>query len=154
MWGCFIGGWVGDKLGRKKGVLIGSLFCLTGAALMAGSVDSNMFIIARIVAGVGIGFINAIIPPWTSELSQAHDRGANFSLVFVANFLGIIIAYWLNFGVRNSEVEFRWRFPLAFMAAPMIIVAVTVLFLPESPRFVTHTHTHASTSTHIFLFLY
>ncbi|KAK5462759.1 hypothetical protein LTS15_002471 [Exophiala xenobiotica] len=134
MWGCFIGGWLGDKLGRKKGVWIGSVFCILGSALMAGSTNSNMFICARIIAGIGIGFINAIIPPWVNELSQAHDRGSTFSLVFVANFAGIVIAYWLNFGLRTSGEAFRWRFPLAFMAIPMIIVALTVFLLPESPR--------------------
>jgi MFS family permease len=101
---------------------------------MAGSINSNMFICARIIAGIGIGFINAIIPPWVNELSQAHDRGSTFSLVFVANYTGIVIAYWLNFGLRTSGEAFRWRFPLAFMAIPMIIVALTVFFLPESPR--------------------
>lgn len=76
---------MGDKLGRKKGVLIGACFCILGAALMAGSVNSNMFICARVIAGIGIGFNNAIVPPWVSELSQAHNRGASFSLVFTAN---------------------------------------------------------------------
>ncbi len=127
-------GWLGDKLGRKKGVWLGSLFCLTGAALMSASQNSNMFICARVIAGVGIGFINAIIPPWVSELSQAHDRGANFSLVFVANFVGIVVAYWLNFAIRSTGIEFQWRFPLAFMTAPMLIVILTVVLLPESPR--------------------
>jgi len=127
-------GWVGDKLGRKKGVWIGALFCMLGAALMSASQNSNMFICARVIAGIGIGFINAIVPPWVSELSQAHDRGSNFSLVFVANYGGIVIAYWLNFGIRSYGVEFQWRFPLAFMAVPMLIVVLTVLFLPESPR--------------------
>lgn len=85
MWGCFIGGWAGDKFGRKKGVMIGATFCILGGALMAASQNANMFICARIIAGIGIGFINAIVPPWVSELSEAHDRGANFSLVFTAN---------------------------------------------------------------------
>lgn len=85
MFGCFIGGKMGDKLGRKKGVWIGACFCIVGAALMCGSVNSNMFLVARIIAGIGIGFTNAIVPPWVSELSQAHNRGAAFSLVFTAN---------------------------------------------------------------------
>ena len=107
---------------------------MLGAALQAGSINSNMFICARVIAGIGIGYINAIIPPWVSELSQAHDRGSNFSLVFVANFFGITLAYWLNFGVRTSSPVFRWRFPLGFMIIPMLLVAITVAFLPESPR--------------------
>ena len=57
-------------------------------------------------------------------------------MVFVANYAGIVIAYWLNFGIRDSAVEFRWRFPLAFMSIPMLIVLLTIPLFPESPRFV------------------
>jgi MFS family permease len=85
MFGCFIGGWAGDKFGRKKGVWMGALMSILGAALMSASVNSNMFICARIIAGLGIGFINAIVPPWVSELSQAHNRGASFARVFTSN---------------------------------------------------------------------
>ena len=94
----------------------------------------SQFICARIVAGLGIGFVNTIIPSWVSELSSPHNRGSNFSLVFVANYLGIVIAYWLNFGIRDSDIEFRWRFPLAFMSVPMLIVLLSIFLLPESPR--------------------
>ncbi|PQK09429.1 hypothetical protein BB8028_0001g14990 [Beauveria bassiana] len=134
MWGCFIGGWVGDKIGRKRGMVIGVLLGILGAGLMSGSINSSMFLCARIVTGLGIGFVNVIVLPWVSEISESHDRGAKFSLVFIANFLGIVIAYWLNFGVRNTSFEFRWRFPLAFMAIPLLIVAAALPFLPESPR--------------------
>ena len=58
-----IAGWVGDKIGRKRGVLVGTLFGILGAALMAGSTNSDMFICARVIAGLGIGFVNAIVPP-------------------------------------------------------------------------------------------
>lgn len=91
-------------------------------------------ICARIIAGLGVGFVNSIIPSWVSELASAHDRGSNFSLVFVANYLGIVIAYWLNFGIRNSDPEFRWMFPFAFMSVPMLMVLATTPLLPESPR--------------------
>lgn len=129
-------GWVGDRIGRRGGVLIGTVFGILGAALMAGSQNASMFICARVIAGIGIGFMNAIILPWVSELSQSHDRGSSFSLVFVANYLGIVIAYWINFGIRNSNLEFRWRFPLAWMIIPLLVVDVAVPLLPESPRFV------------------
>ena len=35
-------GWAADRLGRKKGVAIGASLSLLGAALMSGSVNSNM----------------------------------------------------------------------------------------------------------------
>jgi MFS family permease len=116
------------------GTLVGALFCVAGSALQAGSVNANMFICARVISGIGIGFTSTIIPPWIAELSQAHARGATFSYVFIANFVGITIAVWLNFGIRNTELQFRWRFPLGIMVLPMLVVAGVVLLLPESPR--------------------
>ena len=127
-------GWIADRFGRKTGTWIGATWCVVGGALMAASTNSNMFICARVIAGLGIGHINVIIPPWVSELSQAHNRGSTFSLVFVANYVGIVIAYWINFGVRDTGITFRWRFPLAFMVVPMVIVILTAFLLPESPR--------------------
>lgn len=130
MFGGFIGGWFGDRYGRKNGAALGALLSLLGSALQAGSIDANMFICARVISGFGIGFVNVLIPTWVSELSEAHDRGSSFSLVFVSNFLGIFLANWINFGVRNSPISFRWRFPVGFMCIPMLMVAVMVFFVP------------------------
>lgn len=60
MFGCFIGGRFGDKYGRKKAVVIGSIFTLIGGALQAGSQSAAMSLVARVVAGLGIGFINSV----------------------------------------------------------------------------------------------
>ena len=130
MFGAFVGGWLGDKLGRKKAAFIGALLSLIGSALQCGSINSDMFICARVISGLGIGFVNNIILSWVSELAQAHERGSTFSLVFVSNFLGIFLANWINFGIRNDNVAFRWRFPLGFMCIPMLIVVITILFVP------------------------
>lgn len=137
MFGGFIGGWLGDKYGRKTGSFTGAILSLAGSALQCGSVNSNMFICARVISGLGIGFINVLIPSWVSELSEAHDRGSTFSLVFVANFLGIFLANWINFGIRNAGIEFRWRFPLGFMCIPMLIVALSIFFVPGTSNLLT-----------------
>ena len=44
-----------DGLGRKKAILIGCVFAVLGGALQAGSVHIGMFIVARLIAGLGIG---------------------------------------------------------------------------------------------------
>ena len=44
-----------DWLGRRKAMVIGSVFAILGGALQAGSVHIAMFIIARFVSGIGIG---------------------------------------------------------------------------------------------------
>lgn len=53
----------------------------------------------------------------------------------MANYVGIVIAYWIGYGLRNHTGDFRWRFPLAFQVVPIIILLLTIGFLPESPRY-------------------
>jgi hypothetical protein len=109
MFGCFIGGWAGDKFGRKKGVWMGSLMSILGAALMAASVNSNMFICARVIAGLGIGFINVIVPPWVSELSQAHNRGASFARVFTSNCASRLLRKLVSFMPLTPVIRHWYR---------------------------------------------
>ena len=49
--------WSADKYGRLRSIQAGALVMVVGAALCAGSVDVPMFLVARIVAGFGIGML-------------------------------------------------------------------------------------------------
>ena len=44
-----------DRLGRRKSVFLCSVFGVLGGALQAGSVHIAMFIVARMIAGLGVG---------------------------------------------------------------------------------------------------
>ena len=124
LFGGFLGGWVGDKFGRIKGIGAGALWCMVGGALQAGAVDTHMMLVARVIAGIGCGHLNVITPAWTAEVSEARERGKMIALVFMANYIGIAVAYWLAYGlsyVDGGQGDFRWRFGLAFqvMYEPM-----------------------------------
>lgn len=136
--GCMFGalscGYVGDRLGRKKTIMIGCTILCIGGALQAGCVDIGMMIAARIITGVGNGLNTATIPVFQSEISPPKSRGAH--VTFEASFLtlGVAIAYWLEFGLYFTDGEVVWRFPLAFQCFFAILLGVGVNFLPESPR--------------------
>jgi MFS family permease len=73
-----------------------------------------------------------------SEISKSDHRGAFLGYVFIANYLGISLAYWMDFGLAfldggNSPV--RWRFLLAFQCLPAMLLLLGVRMLPDSPRF-------------------
>lgn len=51
----FFAGKVADRLGRTRGIGIGALIFGIGAAVEAASVHIGMFVIGRVVAGVGEG---------------------------------------------------------------------------------------------------
>ena len=53
--GCFCGAvstiWLGDPLGRRRTIFVGSSIMIFGATLMAAAVNLPMFIVARLITG-------------------------------------------------------------------------------------------------------
>ena len=48
--------------------------------------------------------------------------------------VGIVLSYWLDFGMSYAEGAVAWRFPIAFQLVFAIIVTILLFGLPESPR--------------------
>lgn len=86
------GGWISDKIGRRKTIVFGCIWGLFGSALMASAQNSNWMLCARVIAGVGTGIISAVIPVWGSELVSHNDRGAVMAFEMTVNFAGISTA--------------------------------------------------------------
>ncbi|KAJ5380658.1 uncharacterized protein N7496_003086 [Penicillium cataractarum] len=138
IFGCFGGGWLADRIGRINGLLAGSLFALVGGALQAAAQNSNFMICARVVTGIGTGALTGITPVLVSETSSANHRGGFLGYVFIANYLGISVAYWISFGlafVDNGYSDVRWRFLLAFQCFPALLLVLFIKMLPDSPRY-------------------
>ena len=55
IFGCFVGGWLADRIGRVNGLFIGSIFALVGGALQAAIQSSDFMLVARTVTGIGTG---------------------------------------------------------------------------------------------------
>jgi MFS family permease len=49
--------WSADKFGRLRSIQLGAIIMCVGAALCAGSVNVAMFLVARFIAGFGIGML-------------------------------------------------------------------------------------------------
>ncbi|KAF7976648.1 hypothetical protein HWV62_5973 [Athelia sp. TMB] len=136
--GCFAGGWAADRIGRVNGIFIGALFATIGGALQAAAQSSNFILVARVVTGLGTGALTGITPVFVSEISSTSRRGGWLGLVFIANYLGISIAYWLSFGlsfIDGGLSDIRWRFLLAFQCIPAIALFLGIRMLPDSPRY-------------------
>jgi MFS family permease len=54
--------WLADILGRKKTVFIGGTISTFGCALQAGATTIPMLITGRLIAGVAVGILSAIVP--------------------------------------------------------------------------------------------
>lgn len=73
--GCVFNMWSSEKLGRKRSIQLGCIISIVGAAIMTGSVDIPMFIVARFIMGFGIGILVTLVPLYQSEVSPAESRG-------------------------------------------------------------------------------
>lgn len=54
--------------------------------------------------------------------------------------MGIVIAYWFDFGMSYVGGAIAWRLPIAFQMVFAVVVIVLVFALPESPRWLYHHH--------------
>ena len=131
--GSLFGGWPTDRFGRKKTLLsIGVLYVVSamGCAFANGV---GMFIVARMIGGIGIGISTVAAPLYISEIAPPKYRGRlagmfQFNIVF-----GILIAYasnWMLSGIGENS----WRWMLGVAAIPSIIYTVLCFGIPESPR--------------------
>jgi len=151
--GCVLGaaasGWLADKFGRKKILLISALLFIISALWCAVASTAALLVIARIVGGVGVGFAAMVAPMFISELSPANMRGRLVSFYQLAITLGILVSYLTNAGLLNYTgshlagdgsflnyflVEEVWRAMLGSNVVPALLFFFFLLFVPESPR--------------------
>lgn len=137
--GALFNSWSANALSRKHTIQIGAAILSIGAALCAGSVNSGMFIFARLFAGVGIGILVTCIPMYQSEVSTPETRGFMVSMHGIMFAVGYGLSAWIGFGVyfisaSGSDSTFPWRFPLAFQAVPCLLLLAGSHWLPYSPR--------------------
>lgn len=140
LFGCLLGGWVGDKVGRIKTIAFGALWAIVGAILQCSSQNHEWMICARAVNGIGTGILNAIVPVWATETAEHTSRGQFIAIEFTLNIFGVVVAYWLEFGlsfVDSGNSSIAWRFPIAFQIIPLLVLLGAVWFFPESPRWLT-----------------
>ncbi|KAF9055072.1 general substrate transporter [Hymenopellis radicata] len=137
--GCFFGAlsnlWVGDRLGRRRTIVLGGVIMIIGAILQSTSYGYAQMVVARIVTGLGNGLNTSTVPSYHAECSPAAKRG---SLIMIEGSLitfGVMLSYWIDFAcfwAKDSSVQ--WRFPIAFQIVFALIMIFGIGFLPESPR--------------------
>ena len=142
--GAFIAGWLADKLGRRTILIIASL-CFTGSALGAGfAATSGQFIFFRVLGGLAVGAASVLAPAYISEVSPAKYRGTLSSIQQIAIITGLTASFTSNYflariaGGSTQVLGFgfeAWRWMFWVMIIPSAIFFFSLLFIPESPRF-------------------
>jgi sugar porter (SP) family MFS transporter len=129
--GSLVAGELGDRLGRKRAILIaGALFTL-GAAIQWIAPSALILVAGRFVIGAGVGMAAVSAPLYAAELAPAGLRGRFVSAYQLAITMGIFLAYLVNGQISASA---NWRLMLGLAAVPGLALLLITLIAPESPR--------------------
>jgi SP family arabinose:H+ symporter-like MFS transporter len=131
--GSLLGGWPADRFGRKATLLWIGVLYFVGAVVSGLASSVGIFIVARVIGGLGIGISTVVAPMYISEIAPPKYRGRlagmfQFNIVF-----GILIAFVSN-ALLAGVGENAWRWMLGVAAFPSLLYAVFCFGLPESPR--------------------
>ena len=155
--GCILGvsiaGVLSDKYGRKKVLVLSALFFGVSAIGCAFTIGFTDLVIYRLIGGLGIGVASMLSPLYISELSPSHKRGRLVALYQFAITVGILCSYFSNaYLLKLSHAEFLmqttgllnkimvsevWRIMLGTSVVPALLFLFLLLFVPESPRWLT-----------------
>ena len=142
--GAFMAGWLADKLGRRTILIIASL-CFSASALGAGFATSSLqFILVRILGGLAVGAASVLAPAYISEVTPAKYRGRLSSIQQIAIITGLTGSFFSNYLLAHKAGGSTqilalgyeaWRWMFWVMIIPSITFFFSLLFIPESPRF-------------------
>lgn len=74
--GALIAGDVADLIGRRWTIIIGCVTFSIGCILETAATALGVMVAGRVIAGLGVGFISAIIILYMSEIAPKKVRGA------------------------------------------------------------------------------
>jgi sugar porter (SP) family MFS transporter len=131
--GALIGGWPTDRFGRRATLRCLGIIYIVSAIGSALAPNVYIFILARLIGGLGIGISTVVAPLYISEIAPPKHRGRlagmfQFNIVF-----GIVVAYASN-RLLDGMGENAWRWMLGVAAFPSLVYAIFCLAIPESPR--------------------
>ncbi|KAL3482565.1 hypothetical protein BJX62DRAFT_250989 [Aspergillus germanicus] len=136
--GCFLGAilafTLGEWLGRKNSILLGTTIMAVGTILQASSYSLAQMFVGRIILGVGNGVNTATAPVWQTETAQMKWRGKLVILELGLNVGGYCIVNWINYALSFQEGSIAWRLPIALQLVFICALFATVPWLPEPPR--------------------
>ena len=152
----FPGGWLADRAGRKKPIILGLLAYSVVMALYGFSQDVNQLILLRGFQGLASGVVWPVISTMVVDMVQPKDRGKAMGLYEMAHFLGMVIGPGLGgvlAGVFTISVPFLVCGILAFFSSILVVLTVqetvaTELGVDSFPTETPHFGTDSKSSTH------
>jgi sugar porter (SP) family MFS transporter len=129
--GAAVGGFLADRIGRRRLLMITAAVFGVGAIGAALAPGTAWLLAARIVAGAAVGIASFVAPLYISEIGPVDIRGKLVSINQVALTSGIVVSYLIDYAFAGSQA---WRWMFAMAVIPAAAFGVGLVFIPNSPR--------------------
>ncbi|EMG48682.1 hypothetical protein G210_0713 [Candida maltosa Xu316] len=137
----FLAAQTGDLLGRKRAIRYGAAIFSLGGFIQCISPNIFTLSIARLISGIGIGFLTTIVPMYQSEISPAEDRGFYACVEFTGNIVGYASSIWVDYGFSFLESDLSWQAPLMVQFGLGVLLWAGTFIIVETPRWLLN-HDH------------
>jgi sugar porter (SP) family MFS transporter len=137
MLGALASGYLADRISRKWTKVISGVIYVVAALGCAFSVSAWMLIGFRFLLGLSVGTASFVSPLYISEVSPPRVRGGLTSFNQMAVVTGILLAYIVNFLLK--DVPDQWRWMLGVAVIPGAVLAIGMLTVPHTPRWLSLT---------------
>ncbi|PWZ03001.1 hypothetical protein BCV70DRAFT_9418 [Testicularia cyperi] len=148
--GCFFGAaasfYLPHKFGRRNAMIISAVVFLIGSVIQtvcrlngqSPKAALNQLYVGRVIGGFGVGLASSVVPMYLSECAPRAIRGRLAAMYQLLIVTGICLAYFVNYGMvqnwPNQNSSAMWQIPFALQCLPGFLFIITVVFQPESPR--------------------
>jgi len=142
--GAFFAGNLADKFGRRITMILTALAFIVSAWGSGISSGSFEFVCFRLVGGLAVGAASILAPAYIAEIAPPSIRGSLATLQQLMIVVGLFIAFLNNYliaGAAGSASDVfwfgfeAWQWMFWMELIPAGIFFGTLLFIPESPRY-------------------
>ena len=91
--GAFFSDFLSDTLGRKVTMLITAILFILNSVGTAFPTSFTMFVVFRIIGGIGVGIASMVVPMYIAEISTSKNRGKLVAIQQLNIVLGFFAAF-------------------------------------------------------------
>jgi MFS transporter, putative metabolite:H+ symporter len=123
--------WAAERYGRVRCAAAATAIFAAMSLACAGAWSFNVLLIFRFIQGIGVGGEMPVAATYISELSKAHGRGRFFLLYELIFPVGLMATGQVG---ALLVPLMGWQIMFLIGGLPGLAIAVLLLRLPESPR--------------------
>lgn len=130
MIGALLFGWLGDRFGRKRALIVSVLLFSVFTVLTPEAMTFNLLVVFRVLAGIGLGGATPCFLSISTEYTPPRIRSTVVSLIWAAFPLGLLLG---GFGNAYILAHYQWQ-TMFYVggAVPLVTALALCVLLPES----------------------